>query len=156
MLSLILTLGACGGSDTGLGAGKTDATVPDGVATVDIAPWSVVWTDLTLGYSFSREFTLTSTADGTLLVDEIRLVSNPDGVFVFDPEEDVEIAAGESIVYTVAADLDLDHPLDTYASGQIRIESNDAECDTALLPLSAYPEGYTGTLDTATTESPCQ
>jgi hypothetical protein len=144
MIPLLLTLAACGNSDTSFGNGDKTVTTPDGDATMELSATYLTWLELVVGFSNSQDLTITSVGTGDLLISEAKVVANPDSAFFFDEIEDVTIGPGESVTWPVAADLHEGWDLSTYATGTLRVKSNDVECVSALLPLVAYPEGFTG------------
>jgi len=155
---LALALAGCG-NDTGFGdAVDPTITAPSGVATMELSAASFTWDALVVGYSNSQDLTITSVGDGDLEIDEIKIVTDPDDAFFFDEIEDVVLQPTQTVTYAVVADMDVGWPLDAFAQGQLRIRTNDSACITAMLPLLAYPEGYTGepvqTTDTSAA-NPC-
>ena len=155
---LALVLAGCG-NDTGLGNGnETTLTAPSGVATMELSAVSFTWDALAVGYSSSQDLVITSVGDGDLELNELKIVTDPDDAFFFDEVEDVVLQPGQTVTYAVVADMDAGWSLDAFAQGQLRIRTNDAECITAMIPLLAYPEGYTGEpaqITDTSTANPC-
>ncbi len=152
-MTLLLTLLACG-NDTSVGAGGNQiSTVPED-ASAQFSAGSFEWASVVVGFSNSQPLTIGSIGEGALLIYEIKLVTNPQSAFYFDEVEDIQLEPGQEATYSIVVNLDAGWDLATYAEGTLRVKTNDVECVSVLVPLLAYPEGFTGTppdADTAAT-----
>lgn len=139
LASTLLTLGiACGPQDTGLGIAPQDQDIVTGSGGIQVDPPALLIADVQQGYSRSGDFTVTSVGDGNLLMYELRIVADAANAFAFIELEDVALAPGVSVTYTVAAQIVGTEPVD----GQLRIRTNDAENASYILNLRATPEGW--------------
>lgn len=137
---LLLLLGACGPQDTGLGTKPENTEGVDGNGKMEVLPVEITMVECSVGFSSSKDFTVSSTGDSDLLLYEVRLVANPDQIFTFIEKENVVIAPGASITYTVSAQLAENLPAD----GELRIRNNSLEDPNFILPVHAWPTGYEG------------
>lgn len=143
-MTLLLTLLACG-NDTNVGSGGNDISTAPADASAQLSAGGFEWTEVPLGYSNSQSLVVGSIGEGALLVYEIKLVTNPQAAFYFDEVEDIQLEPGQEATYSIVVNLDAGWDLATYAEGTLRVKTNDVECVSVMVPLLAYPEGYTGT-----------
>lgn len=152
-MTFLLSLLACSGTDTVVGAGGNEiSTVPEDAA-AQLSAISFEWTDVALGYSNSQELTVGSVGEGALQIYEIKLVTNVQSAFYFDEVEDISLEPGQSAPYPIVINLDADWDVSTYAEGTLRVKTNDVDCVSVMIPLVGYPEGFTGTPAEADTAS---
>lgn len=137
-LAFALSLAACGG-DTSFTSTNTNEEEIQGGGSLSFSPEAIVFEDLELGVTVSQELTLSSTGDVNLNVYEVRTIDTGGGVFYVPETEDLVIAPGSSLGVTITATLSSESP----AEGSLRVKSSDADYIEFLIPLAAYPLGYT-------------
>lgn len=152
MTLALLALAGCSSTQTTLTNTGKDQAYASGSGKLEIDKTEIVIADIEGTYSKSESFTVTSVGDANLILDEIRIVANPDEVFFFDEVEDVELANGQSVSYTVVAHYDVEPGFPS--EGQLRLRTNDPDNAALILPLYAYPEGYVAPEDTGDTGAP--
>lgn len=144
---LAALLVGCVPTDTSLTSGGDTNDIPVGTGRMTLSVQEVVITDIQVGYSKSGPFTIESVGDANLQIYQIRIVADADDVFYFDEVEEVdevELAPGQSVDYTVNADLSVAEP----SVGELRLRTSDPDAAALILPLAAYPEGYVFPEDT--------
>lgn len=138
-LSLILI--GCNNGDTGF-TNKDGAPIPvSGEAGMEVSATELAWTELEIGQTYSKQFTVTSVGEIDLQLDEARILVGGDVFYL--PEiwkSDQIIAKGDSVTMTLTASLSKDE----LREGSMRIKSNDATTVELIIPLSAAPLGWIG------------
>lgn len=123
----LFLLWACTGGTGVLDPG--DDSSPGGVATFSAA--TLVWTDLTPGFSVTRALDVTNTGEGPLDVTEATIVTDPSGVFSVEfTATTLDPAATASVV--VSALLVVDEP----ATGQLRLRTSDPAASAPIFALT--------------------
>lgn len=143
-LAVLVLLAGCGPQDTAFSNGNGDQDLPTGTGRMEIDQTEITIENINVGYSQSEPFTIKSVGDASLLIYEIRVVTDVDDVFFFDEVEDLEFAPGQEETFSVVADLEVDAPSD----GELRIRTNDPDYANLIVPLHAWPEGYVPPEDT--------
>ena len=137
---------ACKG-DTGFTTTNEDVEPEEGNGQIEVAPETLVWTDLNPMAAQTRYIEVTSVGDNNLEIYEIRISDSSDGVFHLEEKEDLSLQPGDSREFPVTATLPGADP----AEGKLRIECNDPDTNTLYVSLTAYPAGWAGeTGDTGT------
>lgn len=101
--------------------------------TLVVVPESLEFADLEVGYAMSRELEVRNVGEGTLTIDSARLTDDAGGVFFMEEIEDLDLAAGESVGWTVAATMRTQGE----AEGVLRIASDDPAAPEWDVPLHA-------------------
>ena len=146
-LSLGLLLIACSNGDTSFTNTEDDPTPVSGDAIMEISAPELAWTDMEVGQTYSKEFTITSVGEVDLQLNEARILVGGDVFYL--PEvwkNDQIIAKGDSVTMTLTASLEENQPRD----GSMRIKTNDATSVEVLVPLTATPLGWDEGNDTGT------
>ena len=146
---IALWLLACAGNDTNFN-GKVD--VPDlvsGTAVAVVDPVEIVISDIDPAYSKGGQVTVRSAGDADLNIYGAQLVDNPDGVFFFQPVNELVLTTGNQVSWTVVATL----PGPVAYDGLLRVRTNDPNQTNLLIPVHARPLGWVEPQDTASSDT---
>jgi hypothetical protein len=126
----------CSGGDTGFTNTEDDPTPVAGDAGMEISATELNWTEMEVGQTYSKEFTISSVGEIDLQLKEARILVGGDVFYL--PEvwkNDQIIAKGDSVTMTLTASLEQDEARE----GSMRIKSNDATTVELIVPLTASP-----------------
>jgi hypothetical protein len=139
--ALGILLVGCNNGDTGFTKEDPNPIPVSGDAVMEISATSIEWTDMEVGQTYSKEFTISSLGEIDLQVDEARILVGGDVFYL--PEvwkSDQILAKGDSVTMTLTASLSEDE----LREGSMRIKSNDSTTVELLVPLTASPVGWSG------------
>jgi hypothetical protein len=138
--ALALGLAACS-SNTSFNKTQGDVYTPAGDPGVTVDPLEVVFTDLTVGSTYSQYVTFTASGEGDLIVYRFAPVEDYSSAFDTRGVEDaVTIPSGASEDFIVLAVL----PEDAPATALLQVQTNVSDLLEFNIPVSAYPVGWTG------------
>jgi hypothetical protein len=136
---LSLLFAACQ-TDTGFTHQDDDGSAIEGDAKMELSATVVVWEDLNLAQTYSRELIISSTGERNLLIYEARVIDSAGGVFYLPDEwkdNEKTIMPGTSVTMVLTAYFDEDSEAGTTAEGSLKIRSNDVDETEHLLSLTA-------------------
>lgn len=136
---------ACGSGDSNFTNTEEDPKPVDGESVMEVSATELNWSDMEVGQTYSKEFTISSVGEVDLQLYEARILVGGDVFYL--PEvwkSDQNIARGDSVTMTLTASLEEDAPRE----GSMRIKSNDSTTVELLIPLNATPLGWEASEDT--------
>jgi hypothetical protein len=139
--ALGIFLVGCNNGDTGFTKEEKNPTPVSGDAIMEVSATSVAWTDMEVGQTYSKEFTITSVGEIDLQIDEARILVGGDVFYL--PEvwkNDQILPKDDSVTMTLTASLSEDE----LREGSMRIKSNDSTTVELIVPLTASPVGWSG------------
>ena len=145
LIGLALLNAGCGSGDSNFTKTDEDPKPVDGESIMEVSATELNWTDMEVGQTYSKDFTISSTGEVDLQLYEARILVGGDVFYL--PEvwkSDQTIARGGSVTMTLTASLDENEPRE----GSMRIKSNDSTNVELLIPLTATPLGWGGSEDT--------
>ena len=145
----VLSLWGCGPGESSF-TKKEDTLIPAaGDSIMQVSATELIWRDMEVGQTYSKEFTITSAGEVDLQFYEARILTGGDTFYL--PEvwkKDETLAKDQSITMTLTASL----KEDTLREGSMRIKSNDSNSVELLIPLIASPVGWDESTDTGASD----
>jgi hypothetical protein len=148
MTCLSLFASGCGGGETNFTKQEETPQAVDGESIMEISANELNWTDMEVGQTYSKEFTISSVGKVDLQVYEARIIVGGDVFYL--PEvwkKGATLAEGNSLTMTLTASLEKD----ALREGSMRIKSNDSTTLELIVPLTATPLGWEDAGDTGDT-----
>ena len=145
LIGFALLTAACGSGDSNFTNTEDDPKPVDGESIMEVSASELTWTDMEVGQTYSKEFTISSAGEVDLQLYEARILVGGDVFYL--PEvwkNDQNIARGDSVTMTLTASLENDEPRE----GSMRIKSNDSTSIELIIPLKATPLGWEAPEDT--------
>ena len=144
-----LALWSCGPGESSFTKNDDDPIPAAGDSIMQVSDTELVWSEMEVGQTYSKEFTIESVGEVDLQFYEARILTGGDTFYL--PEvwkSDETLAKGQSITMTLTASLEEN----LAREGSMRIKSNDSNSVELLIPLTATPVGWENPEDTAASE----
>ena len=145
----VFGLWGCGPGESSFTKKEDDPIPAAGDSIMEVSNTELTWSDMEVGQTYSKEFTIESVGEVDLQFYEARILTGGDTFYL--PEvwkNDQTLSKGQSITMTLTAALQED----AMREGSMRIKSNDSNSVELLIPLIAAPVGWEGSTDTGASE----
>ncbi len=145
----VFGLWGCGPGESSFTKKEDDPIPAAGDSVMEVSDTELIWIDMEVGQTYSKEFTIESVGEVDLQFYEARILSGGDTFYLPEAWKDDQILAkGQRITMTLTASLEKN----SLREGSMRIKSNDSNSVELLIPLTASTVGWEGSTDTGAFE----